>query len=128
MRAFNPYRVILRAGSLVDQNLALTDGAVGSWVELLDTYRAVSVVLGLAVGCVVIVHNIGASVVIEEEGGVDATYRRQAYRLRPFSKGILCGDEEVAPSHVGGHHIVGLVVRVVLDGRSKDAAAHMLGL
>ena len=122
----DPDGVVLGAGTLVDEDVALTDGLVGGGVELLDADGAVAVIFGLSIGGVVVVDDIGTAVVVEEEGGIDAAYGGQAHGFRPRSEGVLGGDEEVAPSYVGGDHIVGLVVGVILNGRGKDAAADML--
>ena len=128
MGAFNPNGVIFGASTLIDQYLALADSAVGGGVELLDANGAMSVIFGFSVGGIVIVYDVGAAIVIKEERGVDTTYSRQSNRVGPRAEGVLSGDEEIAPTDVGSHHIIGLIVWVILDGGGKDTSADVLVL
>ena len=126
MRTFAPYGLLLRAASLVDNDLSLAYALLGLGVELHDPYRTVSGVLRLVVGGVVIVDDVGTSVIVEEEGRIYALHFRKIYRIAPLSEGVLCLYKKIAGSDIGSDHIICLVGRIVLYVGSKDASAHML--
>ena len=126
VRSFDPDRLLGRVHALVHDDSPLADRAIVLHVIFHDADRAVTVVLGLAARRVVVIHDIGPSVVIEEQGRVDALHLRQQDRVRPGAEGVLRLHQEVPRAHIRGNHVVRPVRRVVLDVRGKDAAARML--
>ncbi len=67
MWPFTPYRFLLWTATFVDDYLALADTFLSLCIELYDSHCAVSRILGFIVGCIIIVHDICATVIVKEE-------------------------------------------------------------
>ena len=91
-------------------------------------YCTVPVILRLAVGSVIIVHDVCPPVIIEEQRRVYALHLRQHYRIGPLPERIRGLDEEIARPDIGGDHVEHPVVRVELDVRGEYAATDVLAV
>ena len=127
MRSFYPNWLRLYVCSATEHFLEVALDGVALHVELEATDRALSLVVGTA-NYRTIVYNVALAIVVEEEAWVDAVYLRQVDRFAPTLLGVFALYKEIASPHIGGNHIEGLVLLVVADGRSEDAARNVLPL
>src|SRR5262249_46517467 len=95
VRRLDPDRLLREVHSAVHDDGARSGELLRGDVDLLDPDRAVAVVERRADGRSV-VHDVRLAVVVEEEGWVDAVDLAQPHRVRPRSRRILRGDEEVS--------------------------------
>jgi len=125
MRAFNPNRLVFLANTLVHDDLLPADSFPRLPVKFSDPDGPVSVILSRICGRI-IVDNIGLTIVIKKQGGINAPNIIQSDGITPvLFFGVIGGDDGGASvPRPGGDHVEQIVVRIVLDGRCVHPARH----
>ena len=127
VRPLNPDGSLLYMSAAAHYLRVLANDAVALGVEAEDAYGTLALVVGSAIHRT-IVYDVCRAVLVEEERRVDTVNLRQANGVAPPGTRVFRLHEEVTHAHARSNHVVGLVLRVVLDVGRKDAAADALSV